>query len=48
VFDEEFRAYRFGIPRSPGCLVCSGNAAAAGGENLDVALGEALGRLAPQ
>ena len=46
VFDEAFRSYRFRIDRSPGCLVCGTPAAPAG--DLDVALGEALGRLGPQ
>jgi hypothetical protein len=48
VFDEAFRSYRFSIPKSPACLVCAGRPAAMAGEDLDVALGEALGRLGPQ
>ncbi len=46
VFDEAFRPYQFRIPKSPGCLVCGSATVAA--ENLDVAVGEALGRLGPQ
>jgi molybdopterin/thiamine biosynthesis adenylyltransferase len=45
VFDEAFRPYRFRVARSPGCLVC-GSVVPAG--DLDVAVGEALGRLGPQ
>ncbi|MBA4067287.1 MAG: thiamine biosynthesis protein ThiF [Isosphaera sp.] len=45
VFDEAFRTYRFRIPRAPGCLVC-GSRPEVGGD-LDVAVGEALGRLGP-
>ncbi len=47
VFDEPFRSYRLRIPRSPSCLVCSSTPTAPA-EKLDVALGEALGRLGPQ
>jgi molybdopterin/thiamine biosynthesis adenylyltransferase len=46
VFDEAFRTYRFRIPRSPSCLVCAAAPLPAG--DLDVAVGEALGRLGPQ
>jgi hypothetical protein len=51
VFEEAFRTYRFTIPRAPGCLVCSTNPIipiTESGENLDVALDQALDRLAPQ
>jgi molybdopterin/thiamine biosynthesis adenylyltransferase len=51
VFEEAFRTYRFAIPRAPGCLVCSTNPIIPipeSGENLDVALDQALDRLAPQ
>jgi molybdopterin/thiamine biosynthesis adenylyltransferase len=48
VFDEAFRPYRFIIPKSPACLICSGPATGVTGEELDVALGEALDRLGPQ
>jgi molybdopterin/thiamine biosynthesis adenylyltransferase len=44
VFEEAFRTYRFRVPKSPTCLVCGSNAVATGGD-LDVAVGEALGRL---
>jgi molybdopterin/thiamine biosynthesis adenylyltransferase len=46
VFEEAFRTYRFRVPKSPACLVCAAAAVPAG--DLDVALGEALGRLGPQ
>jgi molybdopterin/thiamine biosynthesis adenylyltransferase len=46
VFEEAFRTYRFRVPKSPGCLTCAAAPVPAG--NLDVALGEALDRLAPQ
>jgi molybdopterin/thiamine biosynthesis adenylyltransferase len=45
VFEEAFRTYRFRVPKAPACLVC---AAAVPAGDLDVALGEALGRLGPQ
>ena len=45
VFDDPFRPYRFRIPRSPTCLICSTGPAVAG-ENLDAALDQALARLA--
>ena len=48
VFEEAFRSYRFRITRSPGCLICSATPSPAMGDNLDVAVDEALGRLAPQ
>ncbi len=51
VFEEAFRTYRFCIPRARGCLVCSMKPIMPipeTGENLDVALDQALDRLAPQ
>lgn len=51
VFEEAYRTYRFKIPRSPGCLVCGASPhphRSESGEVLDVALDQALGRLAPQ
>ena len=45
VFDEPYRAHRLRIPKSPDCLLCSAVPALAG-EELDVALDEALTRLA--
>jgi molybdopterin/thiamine biosynthesis adenylyltransferase len=48
VFDEAFRPYRFRIPKAPGCLVCGTAPAPITGGDLDVAVGEALGRLGPQ
>jgi molybdopterin/thiamine biosynthesis adenylyltransferase len=48
VFEEAFRPYRFRIPKSPGCLVCGTVPAPIVEGDLDVAVGEALGRLAPQ
>jgi molybdopterin/thiamine biosynthesis adenylyltransferase len=51
VFEEAYRTYRFAIPRAQGCLVCSTKPAMQipeTGDNLDVALDQALDRLAPQ
>jgi molybdopterin/thiamine biosynthesis adenylyltransferase len=51
VFDEAYRTYRFRISRAQECLVCSKkpiNKAPEAGEILDVALDQALDRLAPQ
>jgi hypothetical protein len=44
VFAEALRPYKFRIPRSPECLICGAQAAPAG-EDLDVALDQALARL---
>ena len=44
VFAEALRPYRFRIPRSPECLICGAHVAPAG-EDLDVALDQALARL---
>jgi molybdopterin/thiamine biosynthesis adenylyltransferase len=51
VFEEAYRTYRFRIPRAPGCLVCaiqSGQQHPNSGDNLDVAIDQALDRLASQ
>jgi molybdopterin/thiamine biosynthesis adenylyltransferase len=48
VFDEPYRSFRFQTPRSSTCLVCGPAAGTATGGDLDVALDEALDRLAPQ
>jgi molybdopterin/thiamine biosynthesis adenylyltransferase len=48
VFEEAFRPFRFRVPKSPGCLICSATAGPSVGGNLDVAVDEALGRLGPQ
>jgi molybdopterin/thiamine biosynthesis adenylyltransferase len=51
VFEEAFRSHRFRIPRFEGCLVCSMKPVTQtpeSGEILDVALDQALDRLAPQ
>jgi len=48
VFEEPFRTFRFRVPLSPACLVCSAGPRNYGGSNLDVAVDQALGRLAPQ
>ena len=45
VFDDAFRTYRFRIAKSAACLICSSVPAPAG-EDLDVALDQALARLA--
>jgi molybdopterin/thiamine biosynthesis adenylyltransferase len=44
VFAEALRPFKFRIPRSPECLICGAHAAPAG-EDLDVALDQALARL---
>jgi molybdopterin/thiamine biosynthesis adenylyltransferase len=44
VFAEALRPFRFRIPRSPECLICANHAIPAG-EDLDVALDQALARL---
>lgn len=44
VFAEALRPFKFRIPRSPECLICGAQAAPAG-EDLDVALDQALARL---
>jgi molybdopterin/thiamine biosynthesis adenylyltransferase len=43
VFEEAFRTYRYRVPKSPGCLICSSASLPAG--DLDVAVAEALDRL---
>jgi molybdopterin/thiamine biosynthesis adenylyltransferase len=48
VFEEAYRTHRFLIPRSPNCLVCSNDKAPVPGEALDVAVDQALGRLAAE
>jgi molybdopterin/thiamine biosynthesis adenylyltransferase len=48
VFDEAYRVFRFRVSRAPGCLICSAGAAGSTGGNLDVAVDQALGRLAPE
>jgi len=45
VFDEAFRPHRFRIPKSLSCLICSIEPVTATGEELDVALDQALARL---
>jgi molybdopterin/thiamine biosynthesis adenylyltransferase len=44
VFDDPFRTYKFTIPRSLACLVCSAGTGPVA-ENLDAALNQALARL---
>jgi molybdopterin/thiamine biosynthesis adenylyltransferase len=44
VFAEALRPFKFRIPRSPECLIC-GAVTAPAGEDLDVALDQALARL---
>lgn len=51
VFEEAYRSYRFKAPRSPNCLVCAQKPTShrpESGENLDVALDQALDRLGPK
>jgi len=45
VFEDAYRPYRFRIAQSAACLICSAIPAAAAGEDLDVALDQALDRL---
>jgi molybdopterin/thiamine biosynthesis adenylyltransferase len=45
VFDDAYRTYRFRIAKSAACLICSSIPASAAGEDLDVALDQALARL---
>ena len=46
VFEEAYRSYRFRIPKSESCLLCSAIPAPAPGEDLDAAVDQALARLA--
>ncbi len=46
VFPEAWRFYRYTIPRSPACLMCSLSPTTLTGDDLDVALAERLARLA--
>lgn len=46
VFEEAYRTHRFRIAKNLSCLVCSSVSVSATGEELDVALDHALGRLA--
>jgi len=45
VFEDAYRSYRFRIAKSAACLICSSIPAPAAGEDLDVALDQALARL---
>jgi molybdopterin/thiamine biosynthesis adenylyltransferase len=45
VFEDAYRPYRFRIPKSASCLICSPIPTPATGEDLDVALDQALARL---
>lgn len=45
VFDDAFRPFRLRVPKSPGCLFCSTVPVSQTGEELDVALDQALARL---
>jgi molybdopterin/thiamine biosynthesis adenylyltransferase len=45
VFDNAYRPFRFKIAKSAACLICSAIPAPAAGEDLDVALDQALARL---
>jgi molybdopterin/thiamine biosynthesis adenylyltransferase len=46
VFEEPFRPHRFRIARAAGCLICQARPAPSSPEELDVALDQALARLA--
>jgi molybdopterin/thiamine biosynthesis adenylyltransferase len=48
VFAEAYRPRKFAVPRSPDCLQCRSAGPAASGEELDVALDQALARLADE
>ena len=45
VFDDPYRPFRFRVPREAKCLVCGMKELARPGQDLDVALNEALARL---
>jgi molybdopterin/thiamine biosynthesis adenylyltransferase len=45
VFDDPYRPFRLRIPKNLSCLICSAVPAPTAGENLDVALDQALARL---
>lgn len=45
IFEEAYRPFRFRISKSDACLFCSAVPASAAGEDLDVALDQALARL---
>jgi hypothetical protein len=46
VFSEAYKPYRFRIARNPECLICGmGSDVLPAGEDLDVALDQALARL---
>ncbi len=45
VFDDAFKTFRFRVAKAAGCLVCSANPVPTAGEDLDVALDQALARL---
>lgn len=45
VFDDAYRPFRLRVPKSPGCLFCSAVPVPHTGEDLDVALDQALARL---
>jgi molybdopterin/thiamine biosynthesis adenylyltransferase len=44
IFEQPFKTHRITVPKLPRCLICSAESALTG-ENLDVALAEALDRL---
>ena len=44
IFEQPFKTHRIVVPKLPGCLICSTDSALTG-ENLDVALAQALDRL---
>ncbi len=46
VFEEAFRPYRFRVPRAADCLICQARPTPSSVEELDVALDQALARLA--
>ncbi len=48
LFEDAFRPYRFRVPRAADCLICQARPTPASVEDLDVALDEALARLADQ
>jgi hypothetical protein len=48
IFDEAFRPYRFRIARAAGCLICGDRPTPSSVEELDVALDQALARLADE
>jgi molybdopterin/thiamine biosynthesis adenylyltransferase len=48
IFEDAFRSFRFRVPRAADCLICQARPTPASVEDLDVALDQALARLAQE